>query len=329
MASKFQTTFSQRIRDGLVHVEIGRDIAVPDGVWCSIDYKGQDKKFPQAKNLALPPRISARRATWLKFEATNSGEMIYVRAQSLAISKTGYPYATPLDTWSALQAGCFSSSNDSKAWMLPIEKDPSRRDSYLCNFATWLMRQPSDTIEMTIEALTELGAGAEVLAYLAICRAEEVDRRARRTENAKQKAAKTRVATAAKGENPERWKEGDMVVARNIQSFRSGGEHQVFWWVRSSYNPQMAAGCFLQVDENGLGVGPRYRARKSMLLKVCHAAFDIVEGISNHEKLRLLGIQRRIDAEREAAKKAAKEKAAPSRRQDAMEGAMDGVTGGD
>lgn len=109
--------------------------------------------------------------------------------------------------------------------------------------------------------------------------------RAKKGSQASQKAQATREA-AKKGGNPKKFSEGDIVVTTYPMRFKSGGTYSKFYHVKRQDDKKPHF--YLSVDENGYGVGLRYKPTKKYLRRVCPNAFLECKQFTAHEQVQLL-----------------------------------------
>lgn len=265
-----KTTFQYQVNDGLVHVTIGKWDTIPTGPWSSIKTK--------ILSYSTTPILTKAQVRW--YEISQYGPGLRIEKKSFTKRQCfDKPPATPLDWWSL--AATHPKSNGIGYMLDPHNPDCPRFNVTVSR----LYKLPVADVEAILEGIEAIAGPCPLIDRgLAVIEGLKT-KQATVGSEAAEKAKATRAA-AKIGGNPRKIMEGDIVVPTYPMSFKSGVTITKFYYVKGHNDTEPHF--YARIDEDGMGVGMRYRATKKYLRRVCPNAFKEVTYLSSHDQLALM-----------------------------------------
>lgn len=275
-------TITQRNQKGLLEVTSAKWCAIPTGFWASATRDKND-----IKHICTPPSITAKTMSWFEVHFYPDRLRIYERK----FTKSSL-FATPLDAWT--YGTIF---NSMRAISVPYDDLHNAR-----SFNAWFAKLAKTKQDQLIKIIETYSPENDLILCL-MCAVQEAARKvkAERSKKAAEKAKATREMTQ-NGGNPGKWTFGDIVCTKNkpLKFKKTAGTLYKFYvgYVPGNVD-KTEVGFYLELDENGVGVGTRYAPTQKRIAKICPNAIAFLPYMTRHEMMKLLAEQAEIEAKRE------------------------------
>lgn len=273
---------TQRNDEGFLETISNKWTAIPTGFWSSAT-----RPQNNINHICTPPNITAKTMAWFEVHFYPGELRIYERKFTKASL-----FATPLDAWS--YGTIF---NAMRAITVPYDDIHNAR-----RFNAWFAKLAKAKQNQLIDILKTYSPENELILCLMYAVQEAASKvKSERSKKAAEKAKATR-EMAKNGGNPGKWTFGDIVCTKNqpLKFKKTAGTLYKFYvgYVRGNVD-KTEVGFYLELDENGVGVGTRYAPTQKRIAKICPNALPFFSYITRHEMMRLMQEQAEIEAKRE------------------------------